>query len=139
MLPTTTDVGELMSGARQPGAHAGAMTFFRKGANGLIVAPLIGLVLELAGLEGGTGAVGPGVGEAIRSLFVFGQVGFIGLAFAASFLFRVDPPKFARLRAILERLREGETNLAREDEVLITEVTGHQAVDVLARWTPAPE
>lgn len=136
MLPTTTDVGELMSGSRQPGAHAGAMTFFRKGTNGLIVAPLIGLVLELAGLEGGSGAVGPGVGAAVRYLFVFGQLGFITLAFGASFLFRVDPERFASLRRILEALRRGTRVITDEDRDLVTLVTGQDPDEVLERWTP---
>jgi oligogalacturonide transporter len=106
MLPTITDVDELITGHQRAGTYSGAMTLFRKLVQGLIAVPTVGLVLELIGFVSNQ----PQSAETITGLrlfFVFGPVVIIVLGIAAAWAFPILPRTHELIRAEIERLRNG--------------------------------
>jgi oligogalacturonide transporter len=106
MLPTITDVDELITGQQRAGTYSGAMTLFRKLVQGLIAIPLVGLVLQLIGFVSNQ----PQSAETVRGLrlfFVFGPVAIILLGILAAAAFPILPQTHAIIREEIERLRNG--------------------------------
>jgi oligogalacturonide transporter len=105
-LPSIIDIDEMISGEQRAGLYSGFMTLIRKGVQGAIVVPLIGVVLEWIGFRANV-PQSPATAEGIRLLFVLGQVGFLVTGFAISFRFPVRPKLLIRIRAEIDRINSG--------------------------------
>jgi oligogalacturonide transporter len=106
MLPTITDVDELITGQQRAGTYSGAMTLFRKLVQGLIAIPAVGLVLQLIGFVSNQ-AQSPETIQGLRIFFVFGPVAIIVLGVLAAAAFPILPQTHGIIRAEIERLRNG--------------------------------
>jgi len=124
-LPSIIDVDEMISGEQRAGLYAGFMTLIRKGIQGLIVIPLIGLVLEWIGFEANV-EQSQAAANGIRLLFVLGQVGFLSVGLVASTFFPLRPQILGLIRGEIARIRSGGSKQAVEPNVkeLCERVTG---------------
>ncbi len=106
MLPTITDVDELITSRQRAGTYSGAMTLFRKLVQGVIAIPLVGLVLELIGFVSNEAQSAQTL-QGLRLFFVFGPMVIVGLGILAASAFPILPETHATIRAEIERLRSG--------------------------------
>lgn len=106
MLPTITDVDELITGQQRAGTYSGAMTLFRKLVQGLIAIPLVGLMLQLIGFVSNQ-PQSPETIQGLRIFFVFGPVVIIALGILAAAAFPIMPHTHEIIRGEIERLRNG--------------------------------
>ena len=130
-LPTIIDIDEMISGEKRAGLYSGFMTLIRKGIQGVIVIPAIGLVLEWIGFQANVEQSAT-TADGIRLLFVLGQVGFVGLGLAASLLYPVRPHIHRTLRSETDRINSGGARSAVTPEVraLCERVTGYDYQDL---------
>jgi oligogalacturonide transporter len=104
VLPSVTDVGELIDGKRRAGLYAGAMTLARKLTQGAIAVPLVGVALSLLGFGEGSSA-GSANTDGLRILLVFGTVPILILGIFFAGRFPVTPYSHGILRGELDRRR----------------------------------
>lgn len=125
-LPTIIDIDEMISGEKRAGLYSGFMTLIRKGVQGVIVVPIIGLILEWIGFQANV-AQSPQTAAGIRLLFVIGQAGFIVLGLLVSLRYPVRPKIHHALLAETERVRQGGSRTSVDPSVreLCERVTGY--------------
>lgn len=121
IFPDTVDVGQMATGERATGSYSGMMTLARKIA-GAIGVGLIGWILDPIGYvsneSGDPTKYIPQSEEvllAIRLLMGLAIVIFISVALFASFKYKVDNKKLARVRYFIEARKAG-TVLSEEEE-----------------------
>ena len=135
IFPDTVDVGQMATGERATGSYSGMMTLARKIA-GAIGVGLIGWILDPIGYvsndSGDPTKYIPQSEEvllAIRLLMGLAIVIFISVALFASFKYKVDNKKLARVRYFIEARKAG-TALSEEEEAertaLVHELYGKQ-------------
>ena len=105
VLPSVTDVGELIDGQRRAGLYAGAMTLARKLTQGALAVPLVGVALSLLGF-GESGSTQSANTEGLRLLLVFGTVPILILGIFFAGRFPVTPYSHGVLRGELDRRRD---------------------------------
>ncbi|MFP4011092.1 MAG: MFS transporter [Spirochaetaceae bacterium] len=106
ILPTVTDVDELITGRQRAGTYSGAMTLFRKLVQGVVAVPMVGVVLELIGFVSNQPQT-PETVERLRAFFVFGPVALIVAGILVATAFPILPETHRIIRAEIERLRAG--------------------------------
>lgn len=106
ILPSSADVGELMSGEQRTGMYAGTMTLIRKFVQGVLAMPLVGLVLEAIGFVSNQPQLA-GTREGIRLLLIVSQLVCIALGVAVSAFFPMTPKRHELIRGEIARLRNG--------------------------------
>jgi len=118
MFMDVPDVDELVSGRRREGLFSGMFTFARKAASAIGLF-LVSILLELAGFQSPDQDVVDGVRTivaqeqtdafvvALRVVFAFMPVLFIGISLIAAVRFPLTAPLHARLKRLLDRRRAG--------------------------------
>ena len=106
MLPTVTDVDELITTERRAGIYAGMMTLLRKGVQALTLL-LVGVVLSTIGFAAGADIQSPSTLQSLRLFFIIAPLFFIILGVLAAYRFRITPETHRMMMAEIERLREG--------------------------------
>lgn len=121
IFPDTVDVGQMATGERSTGSYSGMMTLARKIA-GAIGVGLIGWILDPLGyIANDTGDPSkyieqpPEVLLAVRVLMGVAIVVFISVALYASFRYKINNKKLARVRYFIEARKSGAA-LSEEEE-----------------------
>lgn len=119
-LPDIADVDELITGRRREGLYSGVSTFLRKLSGGIVVGAL-GIALDVIGYSKeavNAGNILPTTDWGIRILFCAIPITF--LIFAMIFLhkYKLGRQEFTIMSNILNRFRNGETNISIEGEEL---------------------
>ncbi len=138
ILPSVTDVDELITGKKRAGSYAGAMTFIRKIVNALTIF-FIGVMLDLIGykkpvietMDGITRSINqPQSAETLLYLrFLFFSIPLV-LIIAGIFIarkFNITPETHAVLIAEIERLKSGgkKSEVNNRTRAVCEELTGH--------------
>jgi oligogalacturonide transporter len=106
ILPSVIDVDEYIYGMRRAGVYSGAMTLIRKGVQGLIALPLIGVVLDFIGFAPDVDVPAAAL-SGLRVFFVIGPTVLIVFGILVGLRFPITPSRHAVLRRELERRRAG--------------------------------
>ncbi len=111
---------ELITGRRREGLYSGVSTFLRKLSGGIVVGAL-GIALDVIGYSKeavNAGNISPTTDWGIRILFCAIPITF--LIFAMIFLrkYKLGRQEFTIMSNILNRFRNGETNISIEGEEL---------------------
>jgi oligogalacturonide transporter len=119
-LPDIADVDELITGRRREGLYSGVSTFLRKLSGGIVVGAL-GIALDVIGYSKeavSAGNISPTTDWGIRILFC--AIPIIFLISAMIFLrkYKLGRQEFTVMSNILNRFRNGETNISIEGEEL---------------------
>lgn len=125
ILPSVTDVDEMITGRRRAGIYSGSMTLFRKLVQGLIALPIVGIVLESIGYVANQ-PQSPATLTAMKLFFVLGPLLLILAGVIIAFRFKITPRTHAVLTAELQRLRDGGSKESVDPETrqLLQELTG---------------
>jgi oligogalacturonide transporter len=105
ILPSVTDIDELITGQQRAGTYAGAMIFIRKLVQAGVLFAL-GLVLQAVGYTPGA-TQSPTTVQGLRVVFCLLPLVFIALGIGAALFFKVTPRTHALLTDELARLRQG--------------------------------
>lgn len=119
-LPDIADVDELITGRRREGLYSGVSTFLRKLSGGLVVGGL-GIALDIIGYSEeavSTGATSTTTDWGIRILFCAIPLVFLVIALLILRHYKLGRKEFAIMSNILNRFRNGETNISIEGEEL---------------------
>ncbi len=119
-LPDIADVDELITGRRREGLYSGVATFLRKLSGGIVVG-VLGIALDVIGYSKeavSAGNISQTTDWGIRILFCAVPVTF--LIFAMLFLrkYKLGRQEFTIMSNLLNRYRNGETNISIEGEEL---------------------
>ncbi len=106
MLPTVTDVDELITTERRAGIYAGMMTLLRKGVQALTLL-LVGVILSAIGFVSGAETQSPATLQNLRLFFVLAPLIFIILGELAAYRFKITPETHKMMTDEIRRLREG--------------------------------
>lgn len=106
ILPSITDVDEIITGQRRAGIYSGSMTLVRKMAQGLVALPLVGVVLQSIGYVANQ-PQSPETLLGMKLFFVFGPGLLILAGVVTALRFKITPESHSILSAELKRLREG--------------------------------
>ncbi len=137
ILPSVTDVDELITGNKRAGSYAGAMTFIRKIVNAFTIF-LIGLLLDLIGYKKPVIEIIDGVSRSInqpqsgttllylRILFFAAPLALIIAGIFIARRFSITPQTHAILIAEIERLKSGgsKKDVDAETRKVCEELTG---------------
>ena len=119
-LPDIADVDELITGRRREGLYSGVSTFLRKLSGGVVVGAL-GFTLDLIGYSKdavNAGNISPTTDWGIRILFCAIPITFLIIALLFLRKYKLGRKEFILLSHILNRFRNGETNISIEGEEL---------------------
>jgi len=105
ILPSVTDVGELITGKQQAGVYAGAMTFIRKLVQAFVLA-IFGAVLETIGYKANT-AQSPETLEYLRLMFALMPSTLMLIGIIISMQFKITPVTHPVLIQEINRLKAG--------------------------------
>lgn len=133
IFPDTVDVGEMATGDRSTGTYSGMMTLARK-VGGALAVGLVGWILGWCGyMENDTGDTTIYIEQsdtallAIRLVMGITVAVLIAIALYASFKYKVDNKKLARIRYFIDARKKG-VELSDEEtaerEALIAELYG---------------
>jgi len=124
MLPSITDVDELITGKNRVGLYAGTMTLFRKMVQGVLAMPLIGWFLDGIGYQPGV-EQSPLAQEGIRYFFALGPLAFILVGIGISLLFPITPETHKVLKREIQRRRVNSSQNQQEgDQAVCEKLTG---------------
>ncbi len=106
MLPSVTDVDELITGEKRAGIYSGMMTLIRKIVSAAVIF-VIGVLLDLIGFSSTIGVQAPETVNYLRIIFVLGPfiAALCGMMF--SFQFKITPHTHKILRDEIQRLETG--------------------------------
>lgn len=133
IFPDTVDVAEMATGDRPTGTYSGMMTLARK-VGGAFAVGLVGWILDWCQYEENKSGIAttyiqqePGALLAIRLIMGISVAILITIAFIASFKYKVDNKKLARIRYFIDARKKGveltdEENAERD--ALVTELYG---------------
>lgn len=133
IFPDTVDVGEMATGDRSTGTYSGMMTLARK-VGGALAVGLVGWILGWCGYqENNTGDTTKYIEQsdtallAIRLVMGITVAVLIAIALYASFKYKVDNKKLARIRYFIDARKKG-VELSDEEtaerEALVAELYG---------------
>ncbi|MCX8123267.1 MAG: MFS transporter [Spirochaetes bacterium] len=105
ILPSVTDVGELITGKQQAGVYAGAMTFIRKLVQAIVLA-VFGAVLGAIGYKAGM-IQSPETLERLRLLFALLPPSLMICGILISLQFKITPVTHPILIQEINRLKMG--------------------------------
>lgn len=105
ILPSVTDVGELITGKQQAGVYAGAMTFIRKLVQAVVLA-VFGIVLQAIGYKANT-VQSPETLEYLRLMFALVPSSLMLLGIIISMQFKITPVTHPMLIQEINRLKAG--------------------------------
>ncbi len=120
VLPDIADVDELITGRRREGLYSGVSTFLRKLSGGVVVG-VLGIALDLVGYSKeavSSGNISPTTDWGIRLLFCAIPITFLIFALISLRKYKLGRQEFTVMSNILNRFRNGETNIAFEEEEL---------------------
>ncbi len=125
ILPSITDVDELITTQKRAGTYAGMMTIFRK----LIQAVVIFLVargLIMIGYDPSKAAMDPSTIQGLRMLFMTFPLFFIVAGIIIASRFKITPEKHQIMMKEIERLKEGgaRDKVDNETKSICEELTG---------------
>lgn len=133
IFPDTVDVGEMATGDRSTGTYSGMMTLARK-VGGALAVGLVGWILGWCGYkENDTGDTTVYIQQsdtallAIRLVMGITVAILIAIALYASFKYKVDNKKLARIRYFIDARKKGVTlndEETAEREALVAELYG---------------
>ncbi|MCX7680211.1 MAG: MFS transporter, partial [Spirochaetes bacterium] len=137
ILPSVTDVDEIITGKKRAGSYAGAMTFIRKIVNAITIF-FIGVILDLIGyqkpiiltIDGVTQTIVQQQSETtlfcLRILFFLIPFILIAIGIMIARKFKITPQTHAILIAEIERLKRGgkKSEVDRHTKVVCEELTG---------------
>lgn len=137
ILPSVTDVDEMITGKKRAGSYAGAMTFIRKIVNALTIF-FLGLMLDIIGykkpiietIDGVTRSINqpqtPETLFALRILFFLVPLLLIIAGIVIARKFNITPETHALLIAEIERLKAGgsKTDVDARTRAVCEELTG---------------
>ena len=133
IFPDTVDVGEMATGDRSTGTYSGMMTLARK-VGGALAVGLVGWILGWCGYkENNTGDTTIYIQQsdtallAIRLVMGITVAILIAIALYASFKYKVDNKKLARIRYFIDARKKGVTlndEETAEREALVAELYG---------------
>lgn len=125
ILPSITDVDEIITGQRRAGIYSGSMTLVRKMAQGLVALPLVGVVLQSVGYVANQ-PQRPETLLGMKLFFVFGPGLLILAGVVTALRFKITPESHSILSAELERLREGgkKEDVTEESRGIMETLTG---------------
>ncbi len=106
MLPTVTDVDELITTERRAGIYSGMMTLLRKGVQALTLL-LVGVLLSSIGFVSGADTQSPATLQSLRLFFVLLPLFFIILGELAAYRFKITPNSHMLMMDEIKRLRDG--------------------------------
>ena len=106
MLPTVTDVDELITTERRAGIYSGMMTLLRKGVQAITLL-LVGVVLSAIGFESGAETQSAATLQSLRLFFVLAPFLFIILGELAAYRFKITPETHKLMMDEIKRLRDG--------------------------------
>ncbi len=116
ILPSVTDVDELITTKKRAGTYSGAMTLIRKLVQGAIAIPLVGVVLGAIGYH----ANQPQTLDTLYNLklfFMVGPIALIIIGILVGLTFKITPKTHSILRDELNRLKSGGNKGEVEPEV----------------------
>ncbi len=125
ILPSVTDVDELITTKKRAGTYSGAMTLIRKLVQGVIAIPVVGVVLGVIGYL----ANQPQTLDTLFKLklfFMIGPITLIILGILAGITFKITPKTHEILRKEIERLKNGgdKANVDPEVKKVCEKLTG---------------
>lgn len=106
MLPSITDVDELITTRKRAGTYSGMMTLFRKTVSAIVLLS-VGSVLNLIGFIPAAASQAPETVSYLRLLFFFGPFTAVLVGLMMSFKFKITPYTHKILRTEIGRLEEG--------------------------------
>ena len=115
ILPSVTDVGELITGKQQAGVYAGAMTFIRKLVQAIVLA-IFGAVLQAIGYKANT-VQSPETLEYLRLLFALGPSTLMLIGIVISLQFKITPITHPILIQEINRLKSGGSKASVDQKV----------------------
>lgn len=126
ILPSVTDVGELITGKQQAGVYAGAMTFIRKLVQAIVLA-VFGAVLGAIGYKAGM-IQSPETLERLRLLFALLPPSLMVCGILISLKFKITPVTHPILIQEINRLKMGGSKEEVEPSVkdICETLTGHK-------------
>jgi hypothetical protein len=116
ILPSVTDVDELITTKKRAGTYSGAMTLIRKLVQGAIAIPLVGVVLGVIGYH----ANQPQTLDTLFNLklfFMVGPIALIIIGILVGLTFKITPKTHSILRDEINRLKGGGSKDDVETEV----------------------
>ena len=126
IFPDTVDVGEMATGDRSTGTYSGMMTLARK-VGGALGVGMAGWIIGWCGFDKDGGNYSSGALLSIRIVMGVTVVILIGIAFIASFKYKVDSKRLVRIRYFIDARKKGvalnEEETA-EREALVAELYG---------------
>lgn len=133
IFPDTVDVAEMATGDRPTGTYSGMMTLARK-VGGALAVGLVGWILDWCKYEENKSGIAttyiqqePGALLAIRLIMGISVAILITIAFIASFKYKVDNKKLARIRYFIDARKKGVSlndEETAEREALVAELYG---------------
>ncbi len=131
ILPSITDVDELITSKKRAGIYAGAMTLTRKMIQGVIAMPVVGFML---------GAIGyvpnqiqtPETLLKLKLFFMLGPICLIVLGISFGLKFKITPTTHAILVKEITRLKEGgsKDDVQPDVKVVCEQLSGYRYDDV---------
>lgn len=106
ILPSVTDVDELISKKRRAGTYSGAMTLIRKLVQGVIAMPIVGLVLEFIGYSANS-LQAKSTLMSFKLFFMLGPIVILVLGIIFATRFKITPGTHKVLKSEIDRLNEG--------------------------------
>lgn len=107
ILPSVTDVDQLMSGKKRAGSYSGAMTLVRKLVQGLIAMPLVGFFLGIFGFGKDAAALADPNVFGLRMIFLTAPAVFLLLGILVALRFKITPKTHETMMGEIRRLRTG--------------------------------
>lgn len=126
IFPDTVDVGEMATGDRSTGTYSGMMTLARK-VGGALGVGMAGWIIGWCGFDKDGGNYSSGALLSIRMVMGVTVVILITIAFIASFKYKVDNKKLARIRYFIDARKKGvalNDEETAEREALVAELYG---------------
>lgn len=106
ILPSVTDVDELITTKKRAGTYSGAMTLIRKLVQGVIAMPTVGLVLGLIHYSANQPQTLNTLFN-LKAFFVIGPIVLIVIGVLVGVTFKITPKTHEVLRKEIERLKNG--------------------------------
>lgn len=106
IFPDTVDVGEMATGDRSTGTYSGMMTLARK-VGGALGVGMAGWIIGWCGFDKDAGNYSSGALLSIRIVMGVTVVILIGIAFIASFKYKVNSKKLVRIRYFIDARKKG--------------------------------
>jgi len=106
MLPTITDIDELITTERRAGIYSGMMTLLRKGVQALTLL-LVGVMLSSIGFVAGADIQSASTLQNLRLFFVLAPLILIIIGEVIAYRFKITPETHQMMMDEIKRLREG--------------------------------